>query len=394
MFARQGTVHAAATQPGKRMAWMMGTHLIKDDLTTGPLIRCAEIETRFGSPIPFDLESLGDLDAGRRTAWVIDCWFNRAGVQGRFELADAASKNYTVCSEEMASRDEFSEPTKRVIAARVGFRCSRPDCQAETAGPTRDTSKSVNVGVAAHITAAAVGGPRYDATLTAEQRKHAENGIWLCQTHAKDIDDDTIAHPVDLLRSWKHAAEKRARGRLGKATTADSLGGHTVTVSDAERYGLATAAILEDGRQIPMASPFDPNENKPTFYASPSYVVRFMVLKHPDAQTVLISEIRATCYKWSELPEYGTAAYAFPVMVNPYLVTLIPPIDGKPRPCIAELYFHEDLDAPIRFSPMALTPDVPEVIDVRFNAVQSGVYTPALQKSRGLGVGVNRAKQM
>src|SRR5687767_16023811 len=35
----------------------------------------------------------------------------------------------------MATRDEFSLETKRVIAARVGFRCSHPECDALTVGP-------------------------------------------------------------------------------------------------------------------------------------------------------------------------------------------------------------------------------------------------------------------
>jgi hypothetical protein len=219
----------------------------------------------------------------------------------------------------MAKRDDFTEKTKLVIAARVGYRCARPDCQAETAGPTRDTSKFYNVGVAAHITAAASGGPRYDASLTPKQRCHAENGIWLCQTHAKEIDDDAEEYPVDLLKAWKKDAEQRAKSRLGKLINTKS-GRSLVSVSDAERYGLQTQAILEDGRQIPMADPFDPTEDKPTFYANPAYVVRFMILKHADAGSVLVSEIRATCYAWSELPEFRSAAYALPVMVNPYVV--------------------------------------------------------------------------
>jgi hypothetical protein len=43
-------------------------------------------------------------------------------------------------------------------------------------------------GIAAHIAAAAFGGPRYDATLTATQRSAAANGIWVCAIHGKWID--------------------------------------------------------------------------------------------------------------------------------------------------------------------------------------------------------------
>jgi hypothetical protein len=285
----------------------------------------------------------------------------------------------------MAKRDAFTEATKRVIASRVGYRCARPDCQAETAGPTRDTSKSYNVGVAAHISAAAIGGPRYDASITPEQRRHPENGIWLCQTHAKEIDDDVHAYPVDLIKAWKKDAEQRAKSRLGRILNSNS-GRPFFRVSDAERYGLQTQAILEDGRQIPMADPFDPSENKPTFYASPSYVVRFMIEKHADAGSVLVTGICATCYAWWELPKFSSAAYALPVRVNPYIVNLQAPVGGKPRPCVANLYFHEDQDHAMRFAPLVLESDTPSVIDVRFNAEKSGIYSFALDVLIACGV--------
>lgn len=73
--------------------------------------------------------------------------------------------------------------------------------------------------MAAHITAASPGGPRYDAGLTAEQRGSATNGIWLCQTDAKLVDDDVASYPVDVLRSWKEHAEEGARAMLGRPTS-------------------------------------------------------------------------------------------------------------------------------------------------------------------------------
>jgi hypothetical protein len=74
----------------------------------------------------------------------------------------------------------------------------------------------VNVGVAAHITAASSSGPRYDASLTSDERRAAVNGIWLCQTHGKLVDNDADAFPVELLRQWKEQAEREAfRAVLG-----------------------------------------------------------------------------------------------------------------------------------------------------------------------------------
>jgi hypothetical protein len=54
--------------------------------------------------------------------------------------------------------------------------------------------QSFNIGVAAHITAASVGGPRYDASLKPKQRAAIENGIWLCQNCGTMIDRDPICY--------------------------------------------------------------------------------------------------------------------------------------------------------------------------------------------------------
>jgi hypothetical protein len=68
----------------------------------------------------------------------------------------------------------------------------------------------VITGDAAHITAAAENGPRYDADLTPADRKAAKNGIWLCKIHARQIDVDDAHFPVETLEKWKAAAELAA----------------------------------------------------------------------------------------------------------------------------------------------------------------------------------------
>lgn len=47
-------------------------------------------------------------------------------------------------------RDDFSVGVKEKLAARVGFHCSNPQCRASTSGPHLDSSKVINIGVAAH----------------------------------------------------------------------------------------------------------------------------------------------------------------------------------------------------------------------------------------------------
>ena len=73
----------------------------------------------------------------------------------------------------MSTRDNFSPATKETLAKRVGWRCSNPDCRKLTIGPHEEDTKSVNIGVAAHITAAAsgVGAKRYDQI---SQRKNGK----------------------------------------------------------------------------------------------------------------------------------------------------------------------------------------------------------------------------
>ena len=100
-------------------------------------------------------------------------------------------------------RDDFPQPVKEQLAKRVGFRCSNPQCRQQTSGPQSEETGAINIGVAAHITAAARLGPRYDNALGSDGRKSASNGIWLCETCAKIVDSDVTAYPEALLRDWK-----------------------------------------------------------------------------------------------------------------------------------------------------------------------------------------------
>lgn len=119
--------------------------------------------------------------------------------------------------------DDFSEAVKRALASRVGNLCSNPDCRALTSGPQEDPAKALNIGVAAHITAASAGGPRYDPELLPEERSGSSNGVWLCQNCAKLVDNDPVRFTVELLRGWKTAAEAEAKRRIGKTSPAISV---------------------------------------------------------------------------------------------------------------------------------------------------------------------------
>jgi hypothetical protein len=121
-------------------------------------------------------------------------------------------------------RDDFSRGVKDILAHRAGYRCSKPSCRALTVGPSDEHSAALtNIGVAAHITAASQGGPRFDPNMDAEARRAVTNGIWLFQTHAKEVDDDAQRFNPETLIVWKEAAEGDARAMIGVPISAQAL---------------------------------------------------------------------------------------------------------------------------------------------------------------------------
>lgn len=119
-----------------------------------------------------------------------------------------------------SGRDDFDSKTKETLGRRVGFLCSNPQCQCATSGPHSNPANAVNIGVAAHISAASPGGPRYDAGLSPEARKHITNGIWLCQSCAKLVDNDVASFPSEKLRKWKDSAEQYANSLIEQKLSA------------------------------------------------------------------------------------------------------------------------------------------------------------------------------
>lgn len=107
----------------------------------------------------------------------------------------------------MTGRDDFTVRTKKTLALRAAHFCSKPSCRKLTAAPHSDPEKSLTTGHAAHIHAAAPGGPRYDPNQTPAERKAIANGIWLCRECGDDVDKDEVTYPADKLRSWKSAHE-------------------------------------------------------------------------------------------------------------------------------------------------------------------------------------------
>jgi hypothetical protein len=153
----------------------------------------------------------------------------------------------------VGKRDEFPAAVLRAVSRRAGLHCSNPECGRPTTGPQAfDELGVINIGVGAHITAAAPGGKRYGKSLTSEKRRSANNCVWLCQDCAKLIDSDETAFPIERLRAWKDQRERRqlesisALANSGIAILERRLSGHANMVWD--------VVVSPDGRRIVSAS--------------------------------------------------------------------------------------------------------------------------------------------
>jgi hypothetical protein len=123
------------------------------------------------------------------------------------------------------ARDDFSAPVKSALRMRAALICSNPDCRKQTAAPSEsDPDSFVCLGKAAHITAAAEGGPRYDASISTEARKAISNAIYLCGSCADLIDKNGgVDFPESILRQWKEQHELWVRENLNR--TPGGVGG-------------------------------------------------------------------------------------------------------------------------------------------------------------------------
>jgi len=106
-----------------------------------------------------------------------------------------------------SNRDNFTLGVIRKIRERVGLRCSNPDCRVSTAAASGDEDVN-NIGIAAHIYAASKGGPRYDGSMSRDDRRSMKNAIWLCSNCSIKIDRDTDKYTDKVLHEWKAESEK------------------------------------------------------------------------------------------------------------------------------------------------------------------------------------------
>lgn len=209
-------------------------------------------------------------------------------------------------------RDEFTSATKTKLARRVGYLCSHPECRRPTSGPGAGGG-DVNIGEAAHITAAAPGGRRYDASLSPAQRRSEANGIWLCAVHAKHVDSDELQFTVDRLRDWKTSAERAAfnaltTGRISLPALALDLG---LDVQVLERLDLRDADLDQLAHRVRTAALAD--------------IAAFQSTSQWPSHAIALT-LRVI---GSDAPAFDVAACAIGIQASSELAIVAPPGTGK-----------------------------------------------------------------
>lgn len=287
-------------------------------------------------------------------------------------------------------RDNFAKVVIDTLSKRVACRCSNPDCGRITAGPHSDAGAWVNVGVAAHITSAAPGGPRYDQSLTSEQRRAIQNGIWLCQDCAKLIDSDLDKYTVEVLHEWKAQAEAETERFLPSGRPPAGTGA-AIAVSKPIIIGTMAFCFVDD-RRLPMV-PIDEPDRDPTYYCS-ACVFRIVVQSLNPHQTVIVQAFGAEVLSLEPVPAYRQEYGAYPMAISLYNLEFDDPQMAGTNRFIAQRYFNVKQQGRAEeqtIQPVALDPILPETFDIRLSPKSPGLY--GLRIFAMISVGTQVAEQ-
>lgn len=105
-------------------------------------------------------------------------------------------------------RQEFPSPISSALAQ---WTIAARSARRPLSGPSDKSTAAVsNRGTAAHICAAAGGGPRYDRTMTSEARRSMDNAIWVCADLGRVIDNDIVTYTAEILHQDKREHESGA----------------------------------------------------------------------------------------------------------------------------------------------------------------------------------------
>lgn len=218
--------------------------------------------------------------------------------------------------------NEFTLATKRLLAKRVNYLCSLCGCQ--TTGPKTGSDKAITLGDAAHIHSASPNGPRPSLSLTREQLRAPDNGIWLCVNHARLVDADESRYTVEELRALREKAETAAREALEGKKRPEALAAPALTFAPVNNFNPVV--------NVHPPSP-EPQSSTLAMLAALGAQISFA----PPGRTAA----RTTSEQWQQLGTQFNALKALKM----------------------ELYWYEDLDGSNKIEKWALREASPEVVE-------------------------------
>ncbi len=192
--------------------------------------------------------------------------------------------------------------------ARVANRSSNPKCRVPTTGPTDEPDKVSSIGIAAHISAASPGGQRYDKSISSNERKSINNGIWLCSNCSIEIDRDPKCYSVNLLKEWKRKAESLAKQELGQKLPDKN---HTINTLTAALTGHTKLFIADAIENVCKASSQSLETLDPRFHVQASHIDNKTVFsihakENVEAKLIVDKEfINKFTHKYRELIDHG-----------------------------------------------------------------------------------------
>lgn len=208
-------------------------------------------------------------------------------------------------SDKNGNRDEFSAPVKKLLEQQAASRCCNPGCGQPTRARSWDGTKSINIGTAAHIHAAAEGGARFDPNMTPEKRKAADNGIWMCRNCGTLIDTDEAGFPAEEIRKWKREAlEARRQSLLAPAERRHRIAPAQelpkASERDQERYQAiidelpTTGAVIQSLKNFNAGFSFDTDWLRSLGNFVDKWTVPELAFSNPTIQTALREFTKAT----------------------------------------------------------------------------------------------------
>ena len=93
---------------------------------------------------------------------------------------------------------EYTQNTAKRLYGLSGNVCANPNCRKRLIDDSGN-----QIGEIAHIAAASPDGPRYDSSMTDDERRAFDNLILLCEDCNKLVDNNPKEYPAKLLREWK-----------------------------------------------------------------------------------------------------------------------------------------------------------------------------------------------